>query len=395
MTWPTVRLDEISEINPRLGDALAERDVISFLGMADISELGFTNSGTSRPYSDVKKGYTSFADGDLLFAKITPCFENGKIAQAQLDHQVGFGSTEFHVIRADNARANPRYLLHFIRGPEARLAGKRRMTGSGGQQRVPASFLHSMEVPLPPLCEQRRIATILDQADQLVTKHRRALGLLDELRDSIFDDMFGAEARRAAGAPSMTLGAHILDYQNGIYKIRSDYGSGTEILRIGDFRNGERSRLDVQRRVLVSKSEVEKFTLAPGDIVVNRVNAMTHVGKAALIVTRSEPLIYESNMMRVRVDTRTLLPEYVIQWLTTAPALNQIRDAAKQAINQASINQTDVANLSLWVAPIQRQQTFVDRIAPVAEARRALMARAVALDELFASLQNRAFRGEL
>src|SRR5207253_2857111 len=106
----------------------------------------------------VSKGYTFFRDGDLLLAKITPCFENGKIAQATLNHELGVGSTEFHVIRPDRMRVSDRFLLRFLRQPRIRLSGERRMTGSAGQRRVPEAFISELELPLPPLEERRRIA---------------------------------------------------------------------------------------------------------------------------------------------------------------------------------------------------------------------------------------------
>ncbi|MBK7625243.1 MAG: restriction endonuclease subunit S [Kineosporiaceae bacterium] len=147
--------------------------------------------GETRRFSDVSTGYTLFENGDLLVAKITPCFENNKIGQARLSHAVGVGSSEFHVVRPNRKLVDDRYLLHFLRQDRVRIDGERRMTGSGGQRRVPPAFLRDLEVPLMPLDEQRRIAAILDRADALRAKRRQALLLLNDVPQAIYYDMFG------------------------------------------------------------------------------------------------------------------------------------------------------------------------------------------------------------
>ena len=143
-----VALDEVAELNPRLAETLAPDDEVSFVPMSAVSAetAGITEEET-RSYAEVSKGYTPFVTGDVLVAKITPCFENGKIAQAQLAHRVGFGSTEFHVVRPRVDKLDARYTLHFLRHGNVRLAGERRMTGSAGQRRVPENFLAKLRNP--------------------------------------------------------------------------------------------------------------------------------------------------------------------------------------------------------------------------------------------------------
>jgi type I restriction enzyme S subunit len=126
-----------------------------------------------------------------LVAKITPCFENCKIGEASIPTDVGYGSTEFHVIRPLPARLDRRYLLHFLRQARILKTGERRMTGSAGQRRVPASFLEALEIPLPPLEEQRRIAAILDRASSLSGSLAIAAQLEDEFNASLFEELIG------------------------------------------------------------------------------------------------------------------------------------------------------------------------------------------------------------
>jgi type I restriction enzyme S subunit len=203
------RLGEIASINPTLGKRLDTNTQIAFLGMADVSESGSTTGGTLRPFSEVAKGYTPFLNDDLLVAKITPCFENGKIAQASLLAGVGFGSTEFHIVRPHPTKLDARYALHFLRSPQVRKAGQLRMTGSGGQRRVPRVFIEDLDVPLPPLPEQRRIASILDRAESLSAGRQRSAGLLSEFLSARYSDLSesaGASEQALSRAPLKDLG---------------------------------------------------------------------------------------------------------------------------------------------------------------------------------------------
>lgn len=178
-----VALGKIAEINPRgpKPGEIAPDEVCDFVPMADVKEDGTMSVSNRRPYSEVAKGYTAFLRGDVLLAKITPCFENNKIAIARVKSGYAFGSTEFHVIRADRDRLFAPYLTYLLRQDDVRDVGEKRMTGSAGQRRVPKAFLEDLEIPLPPLEEQKRIAAILDQADALRRLRARAMDRLNVL----------------------------------------------------------------------------------------------------------------------------------------------------------------------------------------------------------------------
>ncbi len=187
--WELEKLGAVAQINPKAPKIAADTEV-SFVGMADLNiSNAQTESNFVRLFSEVSKGYTIFADRDILVAKITPCFENNKIGQARLQRGIGVGSTEFHVIRPD-ARLDSRYLLHFLRQDRIRRQGELRMTGSAGQRRVPADFLKQLEIPLPPLAEQRRIADLLDRSHTLRAEHvgvaEQFRGLLSCVSESAF-----------------------------------------------------------------------------------------------------------------------------------------------------------------------------------------------------------------
>lgn len=160
-----VRLSEVAQINPRFDkSSLADDALVSFVPMAAVGAAdGQIDASTARPFSEVKKGYTPFREGDVLFAKVTPCMENGKMAVARgLRNGVGFGSSEFHVLRPTE-RVDAKYLYHFVSSESFRKEAARHMTGAVGLRRVPTAFLSEAAMPLVDLDEQRRIVAEIDK----------------------------------------------------------------------------------------------------------------------------------------------------------------------------------------------------------------------------------------
>ncbi len=174
--WQWVKLGDVCEINPRR-PALERSNSTptTFVQMSAVDDLlGIIERPEQRPFSEIRKGYTYFAENDVIFAKITPCMENGKHAIARnLIDGIGFGSTEFHVIRP-NENITAEWIWHFVRQPSVRQNATKHFTGAVGQQRVPDSYLKSLEIPLPPLDEQRRIASRLNEQLAAVESARKA-----------------------------------------------------------------------------------------------------------------------------------------------------------------------------------------------------------------------------
>lgn len=162
------RLGECCIINPRRPNiALCDIDKVSFIPMSAISEDGYLADMTDEEYGKVKKGFTYFENNDVLFAKITPCMENGKGAIVHgLTNGIGMGSTEFHVLRPINGISSPYWLLALTRMPIFRERAAKNMSGTGGQKRVSASYLDHFMVGLPAIEEQRRFEAVYKQTDK-------------------------------------------------------------------------------------------------------------------------------------------------------------------------------------------------------------------------------------
>lgn len=207
MSWPMVKLGDVATVNPRAPKELGADQIVSFVGMASVSEDGFLYAEEPRILEETKKGFTYFAKSDVLLAKITPCFENGKCLRAnQISNPVGFGSTEFHVLRPDESKLDSTYLFYMIWSNQFRTLGAASMFGAAGQKRVGSDFLKSFEIPLPPLAEQKRIAAILDKADAIRRKRQQAIQLADDFLRAVFLDMFGDPVTNPKGWELRKLG---------------------------------------------------------------------------------------------------------------------------------------------------------------------------------------------
>jgi len=174
--WRWVKLGDVCELNPRRPCIdRHDSEPTSFIPMESVDAvLGVVSSIRERPYGEVKKGYTFFAEADVLFSKITPCMQNGKhtIAEGLIDG-IGFGTTEFHVIRPSEAIISE-FIWFYIRQPKVLSNATKHFTGAVGQQRVPEGYLAELEIPLPLLSEQQRIVEIIKKQMAAVEKARTA-----------------------------------------------------------------------------------------------------------------------------------------------------------------------------------------------------------------------------
>ncbi|WP_423921992.1 restriction endonuclease subunit S [Frigoribacterium sp. 2-23] len=376
------RLADIAQINPRQEKAVDDGRLVSFLSMADVSEEGSTTPGETREYREVRRGYTPFQRGDVLVAKITPCFQNGKIAQALTEHHLGFGSTEFHVIRPDSAKADTRYVMHLLRTPVIRIAGERFMTGSGGQRRVPPSYLGNLEVPLPPLPEQRRIAAILDQADELRAKRRRTLALLDYLPEQIF-----AETFLSAGRAQSSL-EELATWQAGGTPSRSEhaYFSGD----IPWMTSGELGpiRASASKEMLTSDAIAHSSAkmIPEGSLLLGMYDS------AALKSSISVGRVSCNQAVAFGVPLVDVSPEFLYFAVQSQRASVLAR---RRGARQKNLNLSMIRSITVPDASAAERLAFARTVNRIETLRRAAEAHLAHLDELFASLQHRAFTGQL
>lgn len=388
-TWQTVELDQVARIDRSSIKPEAIEPGTAYLGLEHIEHGGEITDPQTVNNGELKSSKFRFGPDHLLYGKLRPYL--AKIAAPDFD---GICSTDI-IPLLPGKDIDKRYLLHFLR--QKRMVDYATSRASGANlPRLSPKELAKFKIPLPPLAEQKRIAAILDAADALRAKRRETLAQLDTLPQSTFLEMFGDPVTNAMGWSQASFGDLIVSGpQNGLYKPAKLYGSGVRILRIDGFYNGVVSDIAALKHVEASKKEIDKYGLVESDVVVNRVNSRSHLGKCALIPALSEPVIFESNMMRLRLDTERVLPRFATEFLQTQYVKNQILRACKDAINQSSINQDDVKGLQVLVPPLDLQRHFATIVQSVEQQKSRLRAHLDELDTLFASLQARAFSGTL
>lgn len=199
-SWEKVPLSNVCTVNPKKVDTknLPDELEVSFFPMPALSEIyGEITEPQTRPLKEVRNGFTNFSEGDVVFAKITPCMENGKSAViGKLVNGIGFGTTEFFVLRCSDKLYN-RFLYHLVRGKSFRDKAKAVMTGAVGQQRVPKSFLENYSLHLPEVDEQKEIVRILDglfaKEQQVKEAAEAVLEKIDLMKKSILARAFRGE----------------------------------------------------------------------------------------------------------------------------------------------------------------------------------------------------------
>ncbi|MGI8839190.1 MAG: hypothetical protein ACR2F8_00130, partial [Caulobacteraceae bacterium] len=283
------------------------------------------------------------------------------------------------------------YLFHWVRRNQVIDVLMAKHVGAR-MPRADMSVLLEMTLPLPPLEEQRRIVGLLDRAAEIRRRADAARAKARAIIPALFLDTFGDPATNPKGWPVMTLGDAISSGpQNGLYKPATDYGSGVRILRIDSFDDGTIANQGALKRLRLDQETTDKFKLSEGDIVVNRVNSPPQLGKSVLIPRLEEPVVFESNMMRMRVNSDLLLPPVLGVMLQ----LNSVRQAliknAKHAINQSSINQGDVTRIMVFAPPIPLQSAFAERIQRIDAVTRHLDAAAAKAEAMAAGLSAEVF----
>lgn len=394
MTMHVVRLGEVCEINPRMPKSLPDDRPVSFLPMAAVSEDGQIDFEEQRELHEVKKGYTYFERGDVLVAKITPCFENGKATRTRtLSESIGFGSTEFHVLRASE-EVDASYLFHLIWNSKFREIGANNMTGSAGQRRVPADFLKRLEIPLPLLDEQRRIAVILDKADALRRKRKRAIEVLDELTQSIFREMFG-DYRRSMSVPKVSVreaGRVQLGRQRA-----PKYQTGEFTKPYVRVANVYEDMIDTSDVLSMDFNHVEfpEYRLEYGDILLNEGQSTELVGRPAMWRCEIDECCFQNTLIRFQADRSKVLPEFALAVFLDYFRSGEFSKISSKTSSVAHLGAARFAAMPFPLLPLERQREFVRRKNAVDRRRKQMSESAILSEALFSSLQHRAFTGQL
>lgn len=401
--WVWAKHEDISVINPKSLDYdLNEDSDVSFLPMACVEEVsGCYNLKNIRKHKDVKKGYTSFVNGDLIFAKITPCMENGKVAVLDnLVNGVGYGSTEFHVSRLHSS-IDKKYLFFFVIQTAFRKEAKRNMTGSAGQLRVPTVFFKSVLIPIPPKPEQRSIVSKIEQLfselDNGIACLKKAQEQLKVYRQAVLKQAFEGEltkswreqqanlpsaqdlldtikAEREQAAknqgkklkpvipltqaelddlPALPAGwgwvrlGDFNDILGGVTKGRKLEGKKTidlPYLRVANVQDGYLNLKEI-KKISVLEGDLNRYKLQDGDILYTEGGDKDKLGRGAIWRNQIEKCIHQNHIFRARSILKNAVPDFVAYYSQAKSAKKYFYSKAKQTVNLASINLTVLSQL--------------------------------------------------
>ena len=341
--------------------------------------------------SEIRSSKTAFKVGDILFGKLRPYLRKG--AQADFD---GISSTDILVFRAAE-RCESNFLKYLVHSDE--FIDYAKSTTSGVQHpRTSWPSLRKFQLSLPPLPEQKKIAHVLSTVQRAIEAQERIIQTTTELKKTLMHKLFTEGLRNEPQKQTeigpvpeswevVRLGTLLArEPQNGLYKPKKDYGAGTQILRIDDFSNAGDIVAIAINRVILSVDEIRIYGLDAGDIVINRVNSLSHLGKTALVGSIGEAMVFESNMMRFSVNESMVRKEYAFKFLNSSLAKRQIIESAKRAVAQSSINQGDVKALRIPKPSLAEQLEIAGALEIIELKISTAVGKKVALQDLFRTL---------
>lgn len=406
MSWPTVALGDACDFlrgmtykpADKLDDDEGEVDSVGVVRTANVQETLETHDLVRVPRKMLKSDEKLIREGDIIISSANSWNLVGKCCQAQQDFpDLTFGGFVTNM-RAKAGKADARFIYYLFSSPNVQ-----RTVRSFGRQTTSISNLDlnrtkALEIPLPPLDEQRRIAGILDAADALRRRRREALSLLDALPGTIFAEMFGHRvygSGRAANTVPLSEVAHI---QSGITKGRrlnsADETEETAYLAVA---NVQDKRLDLSnvKTIAVTKKERERYALAVDDLLLTEGGDPDKLGRGTVWNDEIPGAIHQNHIFRVRVTDGKVQPVFLSHLLSSPYGRGYFLRMAKQTTGIASINKTQLSGFPVILPDEGEQIEFVHRLSSYQDQKERYISHLGEVDGLFASLQSRAFAGEL
>ncbi len=386
--WNTVTLNKVATIER---SAIQPEDIeqgTDYLGLEHVESGGRILGAKPVDEGELASSKFKFTDQHVLYGKLRPY-----LAKIALPDFAGICSTDILPI-LPGPKLERRYLCYFLRQPTMVDFANSRASGAN-LPRLSPSVLAGFEIPLPPLAQQRRIAEVLDRAEALRAQRRAALAELDSLTQSLFLDLFGDTRKERTRWRIIPLEEIVQETKLGLVRGAQEFGPEFPVpyVRMNAItRNGELELGNVQR-THATEAEIEACQLMPGDFLFNTRNSKELVGKTALF--RGDGLyLFNNNLMRIRF-TAKVHPEFVAAAFKTAFVQHELSLRKSGTTNVFAIYYKDLRSLPLPLPPIALQREFARRVGAVEKLKAAQRTALAELDALFATLQHRAFRGEL
>ncbi|GAA1945175.1 restriction endonuclease subunit S [Agromyces allii] len=380
----TVRLDDlIKSAGSRAGNRLAPVYSVT-------KHRGFVRSDeyfTKQVHSKDLSTYKLVEQGDFAYATIH--LDEGSIGRATERSLI---SPMYTVFSIDEQRVDPEYLYRFLKSPTA-LAQYATMGNGTAERRKSISLatLGRMSFALPPLPEQRRIAAILDEADALRGRQARSVKVHDEAADAVYRELFAKREGRVLPL------SEIADVSSGITKGRKTNGAAMREVPFMAVVNVQDKRIDLTnvKRIEATATEIERYRLRAGDLLLTEGGDPDKLGRGVLWNDELPESIHQNHIFRVRLKSGDVDPLYLNWHVGSEYGKAYFLRMAKQTTGIASINSTQLKAFPAVVPSRVKQNRFVESVRRIEASKRTAERVLRELDALFASLQHRAFRGEL
>lgn len=305
------------------------------------------------------------------------------------------------VLRTTSAQLDPRYLYHWFSSPSIQSIARSFSRQTTNIANLNLNRCLELDIPLPPIAEQHRIAEVLDRADSLRNRRSEATATTSLLSQAIFVEMFGDPLKETRRWESVQFRQLTNEFRYGTSNKASE--EGFPALRIPNVVGGTLNLKDL-KCVPVKATELDKLRLREGDLLFVRSNGNPdYVGRCGLFseeVAAStgyspDTFIYASYLIRARLDANRVDPVYAREFMLSPAGRSALRGSSKTSAGQYNINIEGLSNVTLPVPPLALQQDFAKRVAATTTLRQRSMNHASELDALFEALRDRAFRGEL
>lgn len=361
--WDVKPLKEVVMFRRKNSSKLKEVSQVAFIPMGLVPDEGFFAKYELRPVENVGGSSTYCEPGDILLAKITPSFENGKQGIVPFDAPNGFAlaTTEVYPL-VPTEEIDRMFLFYLLKYPKNRKLLESKMRGTTGRQRVPKDELSNLLLPLPPLPEQKKIAEILSTIDKAIEKTDALIHHYQQLKNALMQKLFTEGIGHTRFKPSplgqipaewdvVKIGDIIEFAQYGLSIKMYDEGQ-YPIVKMDSIFNGKVMPVNL-KYVDLDEETFNKFKLEKGDVLVNRTNSYELVGKTGIFLLEGD-YVFASYLIRLRPKKDIVDSAFLTYYLILSQ--DRLRQIATRGVSQANINATNLKKFLVPLPPLEEQK---------------------------------------
>ncbi|HDY7659096.1 TPA: restriction endonuclease subunit S [Vibrio vulnificus] len=388
MSWPMVKLGDVAPSKPIKKPEVLDTESVWQLNLDMVeSHSGKVISKLTAPLSEAGSSTHWFDERYVLYSKLRPYLNKVVLPDMQ-----GLATTELVPMLPDPKRLDRGYLAHYLRSSRFVSWISEQVAGAK-MPRVSMKVFWDHEIPLPPIAEQKRIAAILDKADAIRQKRKQAIALADEFLRSVFLEMFGDPVTNPKGFPLGTIRDLVESANYGTSGKASESEGEYPVLRMGNITYQGSWDFSDLKYIDLTEKELPKYLVHKGDLLFNRTNSRELVGKTA-VYEEELPMAFAGYLVRVRANEMGNT-YYLSGYLNSGHGKKVLSGMCKSIVGMANINAQELQNIKLLLPPIELQNRYEEIVKAVRSRVSTQIVSLTELNELFSSISQKAFSGQL